>query len=96
MTEVQALGVQFVFGLAYNEVIRRGFLRDLVSLQVVVGTLVVLVLAAHVTDVGLTRLFVAGVPLTNAQHAAWFVFQQLAAAGLPMVLGSLWRHWQRW
>lgn len=96
MTELQALVAQLLFGLVYNRVIGRGFLRDLVSIQVVLGIMGVLVIAAHVRDDTMMRLAVNGVPLSNAQHAAWFLFKQLAAAGLPMVSGSLRRQWGQW
>lgn len=96
MSESAAWLVQLAFGLVYNEAIRRGFLHDLVSIQVVLGVLGVLVIASHVSDASVGRLTVDGLRLSNAQHATLFLFQQFAWAGMPMVLGSLWRWWNKW
>ena len=95
MSEPVSHLVQLAFGIVYNEAIRRGLLRDMVSIQVVFGVLGVLVIASHVSPASTGWLLLAGVQLSNAQHAVVFIFQQLAFAGLPMVLGSLWRWYSR-
>jgi hypothetical protein len=102
MSETLGLLLAFAFGLAYNWLIgyfEKKQVDGLTGLWVVGGVLGTLIIAALV-QVNLPRLQLLwlGHPmiLTNPQHAAIYIFKFMAASGLPMVLGSLWRHWRRW
>lgn len=95
MTDDQALGVAFIFGFVYNLFIdwlhtKFGGDGGFVSLEVVAGVLGVLVIGALIEKP--SRYQFQGIVLSNAQSAAWLFLRLFAAAGVSMVIGSLWRY----
>jgi hypothetical protein len=98
MTENQALLAAFGFGVLYNWFIGRLHLRyggdrGYVSLEVVGGVLAVLAIGTLINNPPRFYFIAFGqtVMLSNAQCAAWLYLRLFMAAGVPMVLGSLWR-----
>ena len=100
MTEAQALILAFAFGCGYNWLIARwgksGNGDGFTALWVVLGVAATLAISATVTHSHLARLQIVWqgevVVLSNSQHAAWYELKFFIAAGLPMVVGSLWRY----
>ncbi len=96
MTETQALVLAFAWGCLFDWFITRfsktKYDGGLTAIWVVIGITVTLLISSLV-HVSLPRLHFIwlGQPLvmTNQQHAAIYEFKFLAAAGLPMVIGSL-------
>ncbi len=90
----------FVFGVAFNwHIGRLGARRaaqGLNSIFVVSGVGITLLIAASVPDNTNHKLLFTWqstpVVLSNHAHAVIYLLPFFAAAGLPMVLGSLWRH----
>lgn len=103
MSEWQALILALALGIGYNALIANAQRTQpadhgLTALWVVIGVAGVLLVSCtvkHSTD--WLALYWQGkaIRLSNAQHAAWYEFKFFAAAGLPMVLGSLWRFYKR-
>ena len=102
MTEPVALSIALAFGVAYDQLLvwltrRWPQTEGLKAFWVVIGVLVTLGISAGVTHQTVHMvLYWRGeqILLTNAQHAALFELRFFVAAGLPMVVGSLWRYWQ--
>jgi hypothetical protein len=94
ITDDAAVGVAFIFGVAYNTLI--GWLhrqawwgKGLVAVEVVVGVLIVLALASLINA---NKHYVMGAHvLTNGQSAAWIVLRCFVGAGIPMFFGSVYR-----
>lgn len=96
MTEVEAIIAAFLFGLIYNWIVGRlharfGTDHGLVSLEVVGGVLGVLAIGALIQHPSRFAFHAFGLDfvLSNAQSATWLYLRLFAAAGLPMVVGSM-------
>ena len=98
MTIPHACALLFVLCIAYNLLIDRTIQRNhqhgLTSLWVVAGVLLVLVVGGAIPTIEPLYWYWSDhvVPLTDGQLAAWLYLRLFAAAGTPMVLGSLWRY----
>lgn len=98
MTTLQACLLLFCVCVGYNWLISRVINKNpqhgLTSLWVVAGVLGVLLVGALVNDLDTQYLYWPDTvfPLSHSQLAAWLFLRLFAAAGLPMVAGSLWRY----
>ena len=94
--------VAFIFGIAFNWHLgvlgRQTSSKGLNGIFVVAGVGITLLIAACVPDGSAHKwLFVwqdTSIQLSNHQHAVVYLLPFFACSGLPMLLGSLWRHWQ--
>jgi hypothetical protein len=99
MNETTALLVAHGFGWFFNWLVpycqARPRLRLPMGAWVALGCTVLLVIAAAVADASSLRMALYWrddmIPLSNHQHGVLYVLKFLAAGGLPMVLGSVWR-----
>lgn len=98
MSTVHACVALFVLCIGYNWLIGRVIQRTphhgLTALWVVGGVLLVLGMGALINDAKPQYFYWSGaaIPLSNGQLAAWLFLKLFACAGVPMVLGSLWRY----
>lgn len=99
MTEVQGLVLAFAWGCLFNWLIVRwaksGYGEGFTAIWVVIGVFMTLLISSAVR-VSLPRLhlswFGTDLILSNQQHAAIYELKFFIAAGIPMVVGSLWRY----
>lgn len=89
-----AVGVAFIFGVAYNELIgwlhrQKWWGADLVAIEVVVGVLGVLLISSLINAD--KHYAINSHVLTNGQSAAWIVLRCFVGAGIPMFAGSIYR-----
>lgn len=99
MTETQGLLIAFGFGCVYHwlitKLIKSQFDAGFITLWVVIGVFMVLAISALV-HVSLPRLHLQWdgivLVLSNQQHAAIYELKFFMAAGLPIIVGSLWRY----
>lgn len=94
MADDAAVGLAFIFGVAYNGLIdwlhrRNNGDRGLVALEVVVGVMGVLLISSLIDA---DKHYAIGSHiLTNGQSAAWIVLRCFFGAGIPMFAGSVYR-----
>lgn len=99
MTEESGLQLAFLFAVLLNWIMtivhRRTGNQGFTLLWVIVGCLGVLIIAALVPDSDSNKLalYWAGKPikLSNHAHASFYELKFFVFAGIPMVLGVLWR-----
>lgn len=103
MNETTGLLLALLFGIAYNKLYAHyggvttwGTAKIApTGLWVTCGVLVVLVIAALVDDASAQLTWPAMATLNRHAYASIHLFKFFAAAGLPMVIGSVWRNWQK-
>lgn len=98
MNEWQALGLAVCCGIGYNWLVGRHNRPELTLLWVVLGcalTLALSTLVEHQTVRLAIEWHGRHIVLTNSQHAAVFELKFFVVTGLPMIIGSLWRHYRR-
>ncbi len=103
MSETTGLLLALLFGIAYNKLYAHyggetawGTAKVApTGLWVVCGVSAVLLIAALVDDTDVQLIWPTMTSLSRHTYASIHLFKFFAAAGLPMVAGSVWRNWQK-